>query len=495
MTVPPIAVGSQKQLFIDHKFIELEQGITLCANPALKAEAVLRPETAVESHNIGSCQVIAMGKEWWMYYSAVPLGNMQYDPSRKDGAGYMVCLAVSPDGRNWRRRNVNLYDVRGKENNVVIPNCYGSLLVDPKMTDGYRYWFPANMKQTSVWRQADGCDWTSGLYLLKSKDGIHFVRQPGQALPFYMDSMNECLYDQRLRKYVAYLRSWVPGKNRCVSRLEFDDLLSLPWPHQPMDPNRSRLMINTLIDEIPVVMQAEPGDPPGMDLYTSCVHIYGKGSDAVYLAFPSRYRHYDGFKSYGRDERDRYENNGVTDIALAVSRDGVHWTRFPQAYMGLGRIGEVDGGCHYMGLGMIPQGDELWMYGSVRADRAAYYRQEERCGAIIRLVQRLDGFVSADAGPQDGTLTTPVIIFQGTRLTLNIDCGAMGEAWVELQDPEGKPLPGFSLATSVSVDRNGVAQEVWWQQGPDVSPLAGRPVRLHIKMRSAKLYAFQFVRK
>ena len=45
----------------------------------------------------------------------------------------------------------------------------------------------------------------------------------------------------------------------------------------------------------------------------------------------------------------------------------------------------------------------------------------------------------------------------------------------------------------MSVDRNGVAQEVWWRNGPDVGALSGRPVGLKIKMRSAKLYAFQFV--
>ena len=40
---------------------------------------------------------------------------------------------------------------------------------------------------------------------------------------------------------------------------------------------------------------------------------------------------------------------------------------------------------------------------------------------------------------------------------------------------------------------DGTAQEVWRQQGPDVSALAGRPVRLRFVMRSAKLFAFQFI--
>ena len=115
--------------------------------------------------------------------------------------------------------------------------------------------------------------------------------------------------------------------------------------------------------------------------------------------------------------------------------------------------------------------------------------------AIIRTVQRLDGFVSMDADYEGGELVTPVLKFAGNRLQLNIDCGGMGEAWVELQDENGKPIPGFTPEESVSVDRNGVAQEVWWRNGPDVSSLAGRPIKVRIRLRSAKLYAFQFVQQ
>ena len=60
-----------------------------------------------------------------------------------------------------------------------------------------------------------------------------------------------------------------------------------------------------------------------------------------------------------------------------------------------------------------------------------------------------------------------------------------------LWKPVSTPLPGYTRAEAVSVDRNGTAQGVWWKGGPDVSSLAGRPVRLRFAMRSAKLYAFQ----
>ena len=78
-------------------------------------------------------------------------------------------------------------------------------------------------------------------------------------------------------------------------------------------------------------------------------------------------------------------------------------------------------------------------------------------------------------------------------MVLNAACHGLGEIWVEIRDDAGQPIPGFRQTDAVSIDRNGTAQEVWWKQGPDVSALAGRPVRLRFVMRSAKLFAFQFI--
>ncbi|MCK4591437.1 MAG: hypothetical protein KAT86_06755, partial [Candidatus Latescibacteria bacterium] len=148
-----------------------------------------------------------------------------------------------------------------------------------------------------------------------------------------------------------------------------------------------------------------------------------------------------------------------------------------------------------MGLGMVRHGDEIWQYyGGLPTTHGDYDLKRNRyLGAIRRVVQRLDGFVSADADYTGGKIITPPLQFEGVRLQLNVDCGALGEVWVELLDERSLPIEGFTMDDAVSADRNGVAQEVWWKQGPDVGKLAGRFVRLRIRMRAAKLYAFQFV--
>lgn len=86
-------------------------------------------------------------------------------------------------------------------------------------------------------------------------------------------------------------------------------------------------------------------------------------------------------------------------------------------------------------------------------------------------------------------------MFGGGRLRLNIDTGSAGTAFVELQDADGKPIPGFTLADCENLSGNFIDQAVYWKGRPDVSALAGCPVRIHIMLKRAKLYAFQFTKE
>ena len=353
---------------------------------------------------------------------------------------------------------------------------------------------------------------------MKSEDGLRWTMVPDPVLPFACDSNNQCFYDRRIGKYVAYLRGWAPKGyqyydgadgwgwpeesldwRRVVCRAETSSLTEKPWPFRrnPVRPTHPRYgMYGQLMDELPVVLRADELDPDPCDVQTSAVHQY-EYADDVYLAFPCFYRYYDGFASHGRDHRGTRANDGPLEVQLAVSRDGVSFDRFREPYVGPGRIGEPDGGTLFGGIGMIRRGDDLYQYYMASPDThngPVVARASHKPRSIMRVVQRLDGFVSADVGPEGGSITTPLIEFEGNRLELNIDCGAAGEAWVEILGEDGKPMEGYDMDEAVSVDRNGVAQEVWWRRGPDVGTLARRPVRLNIKMRSAKLYAFQFVR-
>ena len=94
-----------------------------------------------------------------------------------------------------------------------------------------------------------------------------------------------------------------------------------------------------------------------------------------------------------------------------------------------------------------------------------------------------------------GWITTPTLKFSGNFLELNINTSSAGSAQVELRDESGQAIPGFTLQDCDTIMTNDVRHRVSWKGNADLSALAGRPVQLHVEMRSAKLYAFQFVEK
>ena len=120
---------------------------------------------------------------------------------------------------------------------------------------------------------------------------------------------------------------------------------------------------------------------------------------------------------------------------------------------------------------------------------------------VQRLSQRLDGFVSVDAPyEKEAGFTTHPLRFDGSRLMVNVDAGATGYVQFGFEDEQGRPVPGWTVEDCVYVNGNFVEHEVLWLTADrklkrDVSELAGRPVRLVVRMRGASLYALQFVQK
>ena len=88
------------------------------------------------------------------------------------------------------------------------------------------------------------------------------------------------------------------------------------------------------------------------------------------------------------------------------------------------------------------------------------------------------------------------------QLTLDVDSGsfretsfatsASGKIRCEIQDAEGKPIPGFTLADCAEIGGDEIDRTVHWKGGSDVSALAGKPVRLRFVLKDADVFAFQF---
>ena len=91
-----------------------------------------------------------------------------------------------------------------------------------------------------------------------------------------------------------------------------------------------------------------------------------------------------------------------------------------------------------------------------------------------------------------GEFITKPIKFSGKHLLLNFSTSAAGSIRAELQDAEGKPLPGFSLDECEETFGDSILRAIFWKSGNDISTAAGKPVRLRITMKDADVFSFRF---
>ena len=70
----------------------------------------------------------------------------------------------------------------------------------------------------------------------------------------------------------------------------------------------------------------------------------------------------------------------------------------------------------------------------------------------------------------------------------------MGLARAEIQDAEGRPIPGFALDDCDRIHAaNSIGRMVTWRGKSDVGDLAEQPVRLRFELQfGTRLYAFRF---
>jgi len=88
-----------------------------------------------------------------------------------------------------------------------------------------------------------------------------------------------------------------------------------------------------------------------------------------------------------------------------------------------------------------------------------------------------------------GRIVTPPIVFDATRLTLNIDAHD-GSATVQILDSDGQPLPGFAHEDCPLISEDAIKAPVKWAKTLD--SLKGKAVRIEFKLRDACLFAFDF---
>jgi hypothetical protein len=111
---------------------------------------------------------------------------------------------------------------------------------------------------------------------------------------------------------------------------------------------------------------------------------------------------------------------------------------------------------------------------------------------LRRYSLRLDGFTSISAPFKGGEVITKPFIFSGNELEINYSTSAAGEIRIEIQDENGKPIPGYTMEESQTLIGNEIERIVAWNGNRKVKELASKPVRLRIYMKDADLYSIRF---
>jgi hypothetical protein len=451
----PIDVGCEKQLFLDDRFMERVVNVTRTVNrPRITGEKCViatKPWEVNAVHTFGVSLFEDHGRIR-MYYPSWDKQNRLW-----------FCMATSRDGKRWVKPRLEAVPFEGDPcTNIVYPDAscpklggyfFGTCVFkdsNPKCPPAERYKMINGDLKT----------WVFG-----SSDGVHF--KPIYTQPSFRvsDTNNVCFFDERIGRYVAYMRSFV-NSHRVVTRCEFDD---------PADFGKDEVVFAADKADLDAIDRSRYVT---MDFYNSSAFRYPYAANA-YFMFPSAYYHYPD------PPVGKLSNDGDADIHFAASTDGIRWQRFDRRpFIGL----DPDQHGAYMATGWVRRGNMLYLYYGV--DHNTHGAPMVPSDYITRVEMRLDGFVSVDA-EGDGSVTTAPLRFTGRRLELNVQGESIRAA---LLDEAGNPLPGYALSDCDAISGDHAASRVMWRRHGNLRALAGQTVRLQVELRKAKLYAFRFAK-
>jgi hypothetical protein len=461
----PVSIGSRLELFVDDTVIDRMSGVELRLHRPISKGKVLAFDKPWEGVTSDYHLVFKDEGLYRMYYRgsshkgyAIP--SMLHPgevviPEHDQVTGY----AESRDGITWTKPSLGLFEFNGsRDNNIVWMGEPAAHNLAP-FKDGNPAAPPAERYK------AVGSDKQGGRPVLAafvSPDGKRWkkLREAPVLTDGMFDSLNVAFWDAERGLYVAIYRDFVAG----IRTIKFAT---------------SRNFVDWTAGQL-----ADYGDAPIEHLYTNGVTPYFRAPH-IYLGFPRRYL---PWRTYLPDAL----WPGVSEGVFMSSRDGVHWDRrFMEAFTPPGSDPR-----NYMSRTNLPS----WGVVPTSADEISMYVLRNRDFPSVhleRVVLRTDGFASVRAGYPGGEFRTRPLVFTGSTLVLNHATSAAGSIRVEIQDADGKPLPGFALEDSPVIWGDRIEEEVRWKrftrtESALLKPLAGVPIRLRFVMRDTDLYSFRF---
>lgn len=446
--------AGQRQLFLDDHVVAETQGLKRTLHQPQKRGAVIRGRTPKETIQIRTAPVwdaeakiykiwlLSTDRPLWfsedgLHWTPGPVPDLRtdhvvYDPHDPDpqqrykGAQTNEYFAVSPDGVHWTKLAVEKVQSSDESNLSYEPT---------------ERLFIHTVKRNAKYGRA--------VALAVSRD---FQKWDDYGLVFASDDEDQRLGVETIRRRVA-------------------------------DPT---LMPLSYVDE----------NVFRVDVYNMGVFHY----EGQYIGLPAM------FHSSGKVPN--YPNtDGFQVIQLAVSRDLKSWHRVADraVFIGPSRLnsGAYDLTQILPPSAAIVRGDELWFYYTGLKYRSTFHylgdypqgRTEPKTGlepdhgAVCLAVLRRDGFVSLDAGGDEGFLLTKPFQLASETALLNLQTGDEGYAMIEVLNGDGKVL-----GASEAITGDGVRLPVRWKSLENLRALVGQTVQLKIHLRQAALFAFELTK-
>jgi len=435
-----LSIGSRRELFVDRYLVGSMTGTTFKLHTPVAAPV---PQGPIGGAYMTVFQDVDRYRAYYRAYDPAFAGNRNVDGNE----GEVTCYAESRDGAEWTRPELNICpNERVRPNNIILqspPYCHNFAPMkdtNPNAAPETRY------KALAGVHTRDAAAPLGGLHAFRSPDGVRWVKVQDapviDSVDYAFDSENVSFWSPAESCYVCYFRTWKTseGKFRTISRCTSPDYLHWSEP-VCMNPNVA-----------------------GEHLYTSQAHPYFRAPHII-VCLPTRFR------------PDRGDS---TDILFMATRAGsTQFERlFTEAFIRPGFDPKRWGNrANYAACGIVPTGPtEMSLYHA----------------SGMRYVLRTDGFISVHAGFDSGEFVTKPFTFTGRELVLNYSTSAAGSVQVEIQQPDGTPVPGFALSDCTVLIGDRIERQVGWQGAPDLGRLAGQPIRVRFVMREADLFAIQF---
>jgi len=498
----------QRQLFLDDHIVERIEGLKRTMHQPQKQGPVLKAEEPWEGVYIG-----IFSPPMWIPEEGIfkQVYECRYD-GYKGKRGHEYALAISRDGVQWEKPMLALVEFDGSKQNNLFPTPDNRRLVhvvfDPDDPDPKR-------------RYKGLLTVPRGRVPVVSADCLHWKKLDAR-LP--SSDAGTMAFGRENRSFMALLKRGNPntvGRSYDVSFSKDFVQWSEPRFMFGMDKDRDQTMAIDIIrrrlanpalakplfvDPDPAIGWQRPEGERHIPTWQAECYNFGViAYEGIYLGLITVY--------YPTGQRlpERTNADGFNLIQLAMSRDLKDWNRLGDRQPFLepspltqGLVGNYDRLQLAAYNGIIQHGDEVrfyyggnkrrvpqhsrWSDGSPRdvstlseSERADWL--EDTHSAMCLAVLRRDGFVSLDAGEQQGTVLTKPFKLPSGKLLVNVHA-PRGKLHVELLDRDGD-----IVARTASLTGDLLQEPVQWAES-GLADLNGQTVSLRFTLRNGQFYSW-----